>query len=130
MKTIRQNVFETNSSSTHSMTIMDAYDYERWIKETDACYDEDTKKIISIDQRKAMIKKDIIEHRQKYYPDKVLDKITDEEIEDYLNQNLYDYPLTYVEYQDTCDSYLDYDINHYTTQSNDKIVILCKYGHD
>ena len=128
MKTIRENVFETNSSSTHSMTIMEDHDYERWIKETDACYDENTKKIISIDQRKAMIKKDIIEHRQKYYPDKVLDKITDEDIQDYFNDNFYDYPLTYAEYQDNGD--LEYDINHYTTQSNDKIVILCKYGHD
>lgn len=130
MKTIRENVFETNSSSTHSMTIMEDHDYNRWIKETDACYDEDTKKIISIDQRKAMIKKDIIEHRQKYCPDRSLDKITDEEIQDYFSDHFYDYPLTYAEYQDTCDSYLDYDINHYTTQSNDKIVILCKYGHD
>lgn len=130
MKTIRENVFETNSSSTHSMTIMNFNDYERWKKEPDACYDESTRKIISIDQRKAMIKKDIIEHRQKYYPDRVLDKITDEEIQDYLNENLYYYPLTYVEYQDTSDSYLDHDVNYYTTESNDKIVILCKYGHD
>lgn len=128
MKTIRENVFETNSSSTHSMTIMEDRDYERWIKETDACYDEDTKKIISIDQRKAMIKKDIIEHRQKYYPDRVLDKITDEDIQDYFNDSFYEYPLTYAEYQDIGD--LEYDINHYTTQNNDKIVILCKYGHD
>ena len=130
MKTIRENVFETNSSSTHSMTIMEDHDYERWKKEPDACYDENTRKIISTDQRSALIKKDIIEYRQKYHPDRILDKITDEEIESYFRDNLYEYPLTYAEYLDACDGYLDYDVNHYTTQSNDKIVILCKYGHD
>ena len=130
MKTIRQNVFETNSSSTHSMTIMDFNDYERWRKEPDACYDEDARKIISTDQRKAMIKKDIIDYRKKYEEDQVLEKITDEDIESFFQDNLYEYPLTYSEYQDSCGSYLEYDINYYTTQSNDKIVILCKYGHD
>lgn len=129
MKTIRQNVFETNSSSTHSMTIMDAYDYERWKKEPDACYDESTRKIISTDQRRVIIKKDIIAYRKKYHPDKVLDFITDEDIDNWLNDNYYDYPLTYDEYMNNCD-YLENDINWYITNSNEKLVILCKYGHD
>lgn len=29
MKTIRNNVFETNSSSTHSITIVDLEDFEK-----------------------------------------------------------------------------------------------------
>lgn len=130
MKTIRQNVFETNSSSTHSMTIMDVYDYERWKKEEDSCYDENNRKIISLDQRTAMIKKDIIDYRKKYHPDKLLDFVTDDDVNDWLNDNYYDYPLTYSEYINDYQSDLEIDINHYTTQSNDKIVIICKYGYD
>lgn len=129
MKTIRQNVFETNSSSTHSMTIMDFNDYERWRKEPDACYDENARKIISTDQRKAMIKKDIIDYRKRYYPDKLLDPVTDEDIDIYFDENYYEYPLTYNEFINIPD-YLEYDINRYTTASNEKLVILCKYGHD
>ena len=130
MKTIRQNVFETNSSSTHSMTIMDVYDYERWKKEEDSCYDENNRKIISLDQRRAMIVKDIIDYRKKYHPDKLLDFVTDDDVNDWLNDNFYDYPLTYSEYINDYQSDLEIDINHYTTQSNDKIVIICKYGND
>ena len=130
MKTIRQNVFETNSSSTHSMTIMDVYDYYRWKTEEDSCYDENNRKIISLDQRRAMIVKDIIDYRKKYDPDKLLDFVTDDDVNDWFNDNIYDYPLTYSEYINDYLSDLEVDINHYTTQSNDKIVIICKYGYD
>ena len=39
MRTVRKGVFETNSSSTHSVTIMSAEDYKRWQKEL-LYYDE------------------------------------------------------------------------------------------
>lgn len=129
MKTIRQNVFETNSSSTHSMTIMDAYDYERWKTEKDSCYDEDNRKIISLDQRRAMIIKDIIDYRKRYYPDKLLDPVIDKDIDNYFDENYYEYPLTYDEFINIPD-YLEHDINRYTTASNERLVIVCKYGHD
>lgn len=32
MKQIRKNVFETNSSSTHSLTMCSEADYDRWVK--------------------------------------------------------------------------------------------------
>ena len=33
MKTIRYNTFETNSSSTHSITVIDRDDYQKWYAE-------------------------------------------------------------------------------------------------
>jgi hypothetical protein len=33
MRQIRQSVFETNSSSTHSITIVSKEDYENWEKD-------------------------------------------------------------------------------------------------
>ena len=33
MKTIRENIFETNSSSTHSITIMSKQNFQRWENE-------------------------------------------------------------------------------------------------
>ena len=67
---------------------------------------------------------------KKYHPDKLLDFVTDDDVNDWLNDNIYDYPLTYSEYINDYLSDLEVDINHYTTQSNDKIVIICKYGND
>lgn len=32
MKQIRYNVFETNSSSTHSLILMNETDYDKWVK--------------------------------------------------------------------------------------------------
>ena len=56
MKTIRINVFETNSSSSHSVVLLDYFDYERGVNEKDACYDFDKNEItLSFNSKKATV---------------------------------------------------------------------------
>lgn len=129
MRTIRSSVFETNSSSTHSMTIMSKRDYERWKSEPDSYYDSTTREIISGDQRRELAIKDIIEHRKRYDHEHLYDRITDTELNEYIDENRYDYPISYEEFYDS-ESCLETDVNEYRTESNDEIVILCKYGQD
>ena len=129
MKTIRYNVFETNSSMTHSITIMETDMYQEWINDNNLCYDENSLSLISKSERNQLIKNNIINYRKRFYPELLLNKITDEEIEDELRSCYYDYPMTYSEFKDYRDDY-EVDINEFTTKSNDKYTIICYYGHD
>jgi hypothetical protein len=45
MKTIRRNVFETNSSSVHSLTMTDSETFKKW-KSGQIFYDIDNKKFV------------------------------------------------------------------------------------
>lgn len=109
------------------MTIMSKRDYDRWRNEPDSYYDESNREIISGDQRREMARKDIIDYRKQYDHDHLNDRITDEELDEYINDNKYEYPLNRDELYDTD---LEIDVNEYRTESNDEIVILCKYGQD
>ena len=129
MKTIRYNVFETNSSMTHSITIMETDMYQEWIKDDNLCYDENSLSLISKSERNQLVKNNIIYDRKRFHPELLLNKITDEEIENELINRYYDYPMTYSEYKDSIDDY-EVDINEFTTKSNDKYTIICYYGHD
>lgn len=129
MKTIRYNVFETNSSMTHSITIMETDMYQEWIKDDNLCYDENSLSLISKSERNQLVKNNIIYDRKRFHPELLLNKITDEEIENELINRYYDYPMTYSEFKDSIDDY-EVDINEFTTKSNDKYTIICYYGHD
>ena len=129
MKTIRYNVFETNSSMTHSITIMETDMYQEWINDNNLCYDENSLSLISKSERNQLIKNNIINYRKRFHPELLLNKITDEEIEDELISSYYDFPMTYSEFKDRTDDY-EVDINEFTTKSNDKYTIICYYGHD
>ena len=58
MKTVRKNVFETNSSSTHSVTIMSLEDYKRWENEN-LYYDFNNEVFVTHDE---MIEKYLVEN--------------------------------------------------------------------
>lgn len=114
MRTIRTGVFETNSSSTHSVTIFTAEEY--------ANFTEDT--YIDIwgfsATRKMFTKEELISEYLEQYPDEAFD-------EDYFNEWLRDSGYcneeTFFE-----DEYLEVDSHRYTSESGDEIVIVCKYG--
>ena len=129
MKTIRYNVFETNSSMTHSITIMETDMYQEWINDNNLCYDENSLSLISKSERNQLVKNNIIYYRKRFHPELLLNKITDEEIEDELISSYYDYPMTYSEFKDRTNDY-EVDTNTFTTKSNDKYTIICYYGHD
>ena len=46
-RVVRQGVFETNSSSVHSLTVCDKADYDRWVA-GEMVLDSDTDKLVEV----------------------------------------------------------------------------------
>ena len=110
MKSIRRGVFETNSSSTHSMTICAKEDYEAW--------------------RKGKVLFD--ENKNVFLPEKeVLEKLKDELDED-LNEDgiLQEYGYyTYDEFWNK-ENELESFEEEYTTKGGEVIKIFGSYGYN
>ena len=115
MKKIRKNVFETNSSSTHSLVF---------------CSEEEYKKLQS--------NKMYIDHfGDQLYTEEEFNKIVKEtaeecdvSVEEVLDDPwCYDIPLTFddLAYYDNGKKYSEYT---YTTKSGEEVYALCKYGYD
>lgn len=149
MKIIRQNTFETNSSSTHSITMCMANDYNKW-KNGELYYINDTGEFVDEINRIRVIKEHIIHEKSEYndglytykgvsvkydnlnelYTEENLNEITQEEIEEFLG-NEYDYwelPLTYEEWDGLFD-YEKYE-DSYTTPNGDEVISFGYYGSD
>ena len=103
---IRIGVFETNSSSVHSISIVSEKDFERWKNGglIFSRWDDEFVEASSVT-------------REKY-----VDEWSGEE---YYDDDEYQ---TYDEWLD--EEYLEHYIEYYTTESGDKIVVFGKYGHD
>lgn len=104
MKVIRFNIFETNSSSTHSLCICTEDEYEKW-KNGDLIYSYWDNNMIK--------------------PPDNLDEMLDEDSPLYDSDAADDYrPYDYE------DEYLEWYDYHFTTPSGDKMVAFGWYGHD
>lgn len=147
MKQIRKNVFETNSSSTHTLAICTEDEYKDWKdgkllfnkwKET---FIKNTIKITKQDREEA--EEYYNRSKGKYYKD--WSELTDAEKEEYTynrvaqqrrqeKNSLFDYEgsgLTYQEFMQDCNNDgLQTDVSHYTSPSGDKLVITCAYGYN
>ena len=139
-KIIRQGVFESNSSSTHSLCICTKDEYERWLK-GELFYNEYTEKIEELpifDERR--LKQEYFKYKAKkisngllyrdtYYKD--LDELIDciqvdhDELEKYKPTE----HLTYSQYIDSDDG-LEYFSENYTTHGGEEIVAFGKYGYN
>ena len=113
---IRRGIFETNSSSTHSLSIADIDDFNKWVK-GEILFDKNNDSFITKEEAIKQIKED------KYYqeedlsdPDIIEELMRDEEV------------LTYEQYFDN--DYLESFEQKYTTRNGDKIVAFGVYGHD
>lgn len=115
MVQVRKNVFETNSSSTHSLVIAEASEFDKWVKgEVYYCESwwsskpEDKKKFES----------------GKFYPKAEIDAYYEsigEERDSYHFQT----------YDEFCESeYLEVDEHSYTTPKGEVIRAVCKFGYD
>lgn len=119
MKTqIRRNVFETNSSSIHSITMCSGDEYEKW-KDGEMlfdCWNEDF-----VDANDPKVK----EAREKY----------EKEFKEWENDpDAYSWDRPDCEYM-TCDEFwenCDYETfeESYTTKSGEIVVAFGYYGHD
>lgn len=126
MLQIRRNVFETNSSSTHSITMCAKYDYDRWKngevylndgwwwgKDNESEYN--SKKFVTRDEVK-----DILNHNK--YFDGNFARLSDEDL-----ASEYDI-YTFDEY--TNNEYLEWFEDSYTTDSGETVVSFGLFGYD
>lgn len=127
MKQIRRGVFETNSSSTHSLTMCSGDDFEKW-KNGEVYYAEDTwgsesefAKLDFVTVEQAI---DILA-KNKYYKGTDPHGFSKEELENALKENDMRL-LTY----DKFGSDLEYFEDTYTTPSGEVVVAFGEYGYE
>jgi len=119
MRVIRRGVFETNSSSTHSITMCSQDEYDRW-ERGDVLLDTSWKA-----QKPFITKEEAVEklRSSKYYTH------IDFDDEDAINEAFSEEGFyTSEKYFD--DEYLEKFESSYTTNSGEKIVAFGKYGRD
>lgn len=113
MKTIRKGVFETNSSSTHSICICTDEEYDAW-KNNEVV--EDYGDFIPMELFIARLRED----------DNFIG-MTDEEAKEDIIRNPWEYDVNTLEsWGGNCET----DSTTYTTKSGEVLHILCYYGYD
>ena len=123
-KIIRQETFETNSSSTHSLTMCLKSDYEAWqrgevVSAKDAYKYKGSKMFITIDEALEFIK------LEEFYKDKIKDyDLTDKkQVKDLLRYAEFGF------YDD--DNYeLEEFYDEFITPSGETVVAFGEYGYD
>lgn len=138
-QTIRLGTFETNSSSTHSLVMCSAEDYQKWYDGEFLInpYSEEFVKKQEIIEKtlKEHKKEEILEYWYDFDEEEYND--ADEERKERIFQEaLYNYLREYYEifpYEDYWDKYEEYYETfeqHYTTKNGDEVVAFGYYGYD
>lgn len=145
MKQIRKNVFETNSSSTHTLAICTEDEYKDW-KDGKLLFNKwnetFVKNSINITkQDKVEAEERYNTYKGKYYKD--WSELTESEREEYTynyiaqqrrQEKSFSFEedgLTYQEFMQNCNNDgLETETSHYTSPSGDKLVITCAYGYN
>ena len=114
---IRRGVFETNSSSTHSITMCSQEEYDKFKNGE-----------LYINWHDSFVtKEEIIEDIRKERCD--FDNLSDEEKDNVIKRYMKDMELRdYESYWD--DDYLEGYEDSYTTKSGEKVIAFGKYGYD
>ena len=113
-RVIREGVFETNSSSTNSITVLHKNDYDRWESDENLCLWEG--KVVTKEEVIAEIKK------EPGWGEKDIDWTDKENVEELLENR---FLLTHEQWCDdreTC-------IEEFTTRSGDQIVAFASFGY-
>lgn len=132
---IRRGTFETNSSSTHSLTICDEYEFKKW-KNGELLFDYWNDKFVErvdlTDKQKKEAEKKYNDIKSCYYKD--WEDLSDDEKSRWYNKYQLENELvdedtkTYDDYFD--ELYLETFVEEYTTKNGDKVVCFGKYGYD
>lgn len=117
-QTVRRGVFETNSSSTHSLSMCEDSDYKKWIS-GEYVYDYNRGELISLSERENRLEELRVRYRE-YIED-------EKRIQEYVDDAINDRFLTYEEFFD--DDYYETYHTEYTTKSGEKIHAFGKYGY-
>lgn len=145
MKQIRKNVFETNSSSTHTLAICTEDEYKDWkdgkllFNKWRETFVKNSIKITKQDREEA--ERCYTQYKGKYYKD--WSELTGAEREEYTYNHIAQQRrqekslsfeedgLTYQEFMQNCNNDgLETETSHYTSPSGDKLVITCAYGYN
>lgn len=127
MRTVRLGTFETNSSSTHSITMCMESDYEKW-KNGEMYWHRWNDQLIS----KEEVEKEMAKLREEFIADNPdFDKNNEEwqeELEQYINEDKTYY--TYEEFNDY--DYIEYEtfVDTFETPQGEKVVSFGYYGSD
>lgn len=119
---IRRGVFETNSSSTHNMTICSRDEYNAWID--GKVYWTYSGNFVSKEEAYEYVRKNEDELFEQGKIDIRFDALSDEDKE----QVLYDYNYRTVE--NWANEYFEEFEQFYTTESGDNIVVFGQFGYD
>lgn len=111
---VRKGVFETNSSSTHSLVMCSENEFDLW-KEGKLLYDTDSEELISKEEVFDIYREDV------QYNNK-----TDDEIKDIIYKEREF--LTFDQF--SSDEYLESYWDTYTTNSGEKVVAFGQFGYD
>lgn len=138
MRQIRRMTFETNSSSTHSLTMVSQETFDKWCDGQVLLNDWnddfiEAQELTSDDYEEAGAKYELC--KGKYY--KSWDELSKEEQKEYTTEyvlrnnkkNNYSEYVTRSEWLDR-HSNLETFTQHYTTENGDKIVAFGYYGYD
>ena len=128
MKTIRNNVFETNSSSTHNVSVFYTEDYEKF-RNGELLYNPESDELITLEEGIEILLENLTEESKI----KVLnDKLMYCEIIDSYTAELenIEIPKFYKELFDYYYNDLETDINKFTTRSGENLIIMCRYGYN
>ena len=127
MRTVRRGTFETNSSSTHSITMCMESDYEKW-KNGEMYWHRWNDELVS----KEEVEKEMAKLREEFIADNPdFDENNEEwkeELEQYINEDKTYY--TYEEFNDY--DYIEYEtfVNTFETPQGEKVVSFGYYGSD
>lgn len=128
MRQIRRGVFETNSSSTHSLTMCNGDDFDKW-KNGELYYCEDawgseseytSLEFVTMEQAADILAKN------KYYkgPDPM--KFSKEELDKALKES----DMQVYTYDNYGSDYLEYFEGSYKTSSGETVVAFGQFGYD
>ena len=127
MKTVRLGTFETNSSSTHSITMCMESDYEKW-KNGEMYWHRWNDELVS----KEEAEKEMAKLREEFIADNPdFDENNEEwkeKLEQYINEDKMYY--TYEEFNDY--DYIEYEtfVDTFETPQGEKVVSFGYYGSD
>lgn len=124
MKQIRRGVFETNSSSTHSLTMMLKSDYERWHNEKLYLYEGGYGWEFSQPIKNSLYtKEDVLKFAKnnRYWHDYVEDGYNEYDMLRYIG---------FVAWDDEGSECLESFYKEFTTPSGETIVAFGEYGYD
>ena len=124
MKTqIRRSIFETNSSSVHSITMVSGSEYEKW-KNGELFYDKDTGNLVTKEEIEKIKEDDKKRYESNGWPfdESEYDYNSEDSNIRFLTYNKFFFEWSYIQYETFT--------NHYKTKDGEEVVAFGFYGYN